>query len=62
MAMLLEQIGCFASTLQGTEFGDHRIHLLCSSVTALLGMDRLEHLCDVANLARGHHAEDVAVE
>jgi hypothetical protein len=44
------------------EFVDDRRRLGLGGCPGLLGMDRLEHVADLADLARRHVAEDIAVE
>src|SRR6516165_3804513 len=47
---------------RGAQIRDDRAGLVVGSLTALLGMDGLEHMADLANLRRRHMAEDIAIK
>ena len=48
--------------LHGAQLGDHGLCLLTGRLFALLGVDRLEHLCHNFDLGFGHNRENVAIE
>jgi hypothetical protein len=58
---LLDEVGCLAH-LACPQVVDDRLCLVVGGLPALLGVNGLEHVADLANPGRREVAEDVAIE